>query len=145
MTTITKTALVPYPVADMYALVSDVESYPEFLPWCRSTRVLSREHDEVRAMLELAVGAVHKSFTTVNRLQKNKMIEVRLLEGPFRHLEGYWCFDALGDKGCKIRLDMDFEFSGRLISAALGPIFSQIMNTLVDSFCKRAQQVYGKR
>ena len=71
----------------MYALVSDIEDYPQFLPWCRSTRVLSREHDELRAMIELAVGAVHKSFTTVNRLQKNKMIEVRLLEGPFRHLD----------------------------------------------------------
>ena len=145
MTTITKTALVPYSAADMYALVSDIEAYPEFLPWCRSTRVLSRDHDELRAMIELAVGAVHKSFTTVNRLQKNKMIEVRLLEGTFRHLEGYWRFDALGDKGCKIVLDMDFEFSGRVISAALGPIFSHIMNTLVDAFCRRAQQTYGKR
>jgi ribosome-associated toxin RatA of RatAB toxin-antitoxin module len=142
---VTKSALVPYSAADMYALVNDVPRYPEFLPWCRSTRVLSRDQDEMQATIELAVGAIHKSFTTLNRLQKNKMIEVRLLEGPFRHLEGYWRFEPLGGHSCKVMLDMDFEFSGRLLAVALGPIFSQIVNTLIDSFCKRAQQIYGKR
>lgn len=145
MTTISKSALVPYSTAEMYALVNDVESYPGFLPWCRSTRVLSRDGDEVRATIELARGAIQKSFTTCNRLQKDKMIEIRLLEGPFRHLEGFWRFDALDDHASKVSLDLDFEFSNRLISLALGPVFSQIVNTLVDSFQKRAVQVYGKR
>jgi ribosome-associated toxin RatA of RatAB toxin-antitoxin module len=145
MTTVSKTALVPYSAADMYALVNDVPRYPEFLPWCRSTRVVSQNQDEMRATIEVALGAVHKSFTTLNRLQKNKMIEVRLLEGPFRHLEGYWRFESLNGKGCRVALDMDFEFSGRLLAVALGPIFSQFVNTLIDSFCKRAQQVYGRR
>lgn len=145
MTTISKSALVPYSAAEMYALVNDVESYPRFLPWCRSTRVLSRNDDEVRATIELARGAIQKSFTTCNRLQKDKMIEIRLVEGPFQHLEGFWRFDMLDDRASKVSLDLDFEFSSRLISLALGPVFSQIVNTLVDSFQKRAVQVYGKR
>jgi ribosome-associated toxin RatA of RatAB toxin-antitoxin module len=143
--TIRKSALVPYSAAAMYDLVNDVEAYPQFLPWCRSARVLGRDADEVRATLELAVGVVHKSFTTLNRLQKNKMIEVRLLQGPFQHLEGYWRFEALTESACKVILDMDFEFSGRILAVALGPVFSQIVHTLVDAFVKRAHQVYGGR
>lgn len=129
----------------MYALVNDVESYPQFLPWCRSTRVLSRNEDEVRATIELARGGIQKSFTTCNRLQKDKMIEIRLVEGPFHHLEGFWRFDALDEKASRVSLDLDFDFSSRILSLAFGPVFGQIANTLVDSFQKRAVQVYGKR
>jgi len=136
---------VPYSAAEMYALVNDVESYPQFLPWCRSSRVLSRNEDEVRATIELARGAIQKSFTTCNRLQKDKMIEIRLVEGPFHHLEGFWRFDALDEKASRVSLDLDFDFSSRILSLALGPVFGQIANTLVDSFQKRAVQVYGKR
>lgn len=135
----------PYSAAEMYALVNDVESYPQFLPWCRSSRVLSRNEDEVRATIELARGAIQKSFTTCNRLQKDKMIEIRLVEGPFHHLEGFWRFDALDEKASRVSLDLDFDFSSRILSLALGPVFGQIANTLVDSFQKRAVQVYGKR
>ncbi len=145
MTTISRSALVPYSAAEMYALVNDVESYPQFLPWCRSSRVLSRNEDEVRATIELARGAIQKSFTTCNRLQKDKMIEIRLVEGPFHHLEGFWRFDALDEKASRVSLDLDFDFSSRILSLALGPVFGQIANTLVDSFQKRAVQVYGKR
>jgi hypothetical protein len=80
--TVKKSALVLYSAADMYALVNDIESYPQFLPWCRSTRVASRTEDEVRATIEIVKGGVHKSFTTINRAQKHKMIDIRLLEGP---------------------------------------------------------------
>jgi len=145
VTTISRSALVPYSAAEMYALVNDVESYPQFLPWCRSSRVLSRNEDEVRATIELARGAIQKSFTTCNRLQKDKMIEIRLVEGPFHHLEGFWRFDALDEKASRVSLDLDFDFSSRILSLALGPVFGQIANTLVDSFQKRAVQVYGKR
>lgn len=144
MTTVKKNALVPYSAAEMYALVNDVEAYPQFLPWCRGTRVLYRDEDEIRASIEIAQGALHKSFTTHNRLQRDKMVEMRLVEGPFRHLEGFWRFDALGERACKVNLDLDFEFSNKLIGLALGPIFNQVVNTLVDAFCARAEQVYGK-
>jgi len=146
VTLISRNALVPYSVAEMYALVDDIETYSTFLPWCRSTEVLSRDELEVQASIEIAKGALNKSFTTLNRLQKNKMIEMRLVEGPFKHLQGYWRFDSLKDNSAsKISLDLDFEFESKLIALAVGPVFNQIANSMVDAFCKRAVEVYGER
>jgi ribosome-associated toxin RatA of RatAB toxin-antitoxin module len=145
MPTIKRSALVPYRPEEMFSLVDDVKSYPQFLPWCKNASELSRNDDEVRASLDLARGGFEKSFVTCNRLQKNKMIEIRLIEGPFRHLDGFWHFETLGDSGCKVSLDLDFEFSNKLVGMAFGPLFNQIANTLVDSFCKRAVDVYGSR
>jgi len=144
VTTISKSALVPYTPAQMFALVDDIEAYPRFLPWCRRSRVLSRNEDEVRATLELSKGGVEKAFTTCNRNQKDKMIEIRLLDGPFKRLDGYWRFDALGEDGCKISLDLEFEFASRMLDMVVGPVFSQIANSLVDAFMKRAVDVYGR-
>ena len=143
MPSVSRHALVAYSAAEMFALVDDIESYPQFLPWCRSTRIISRSDDEVRATLEMAKGALSKSFSTCNRLQANKMIEIRLLDGPFRHLEGFWRFEPLADEACKVSLDLEFEFSSRLLQMTVGPLFSQIADTMVDAFCKRARQVYG--
>ena len=145
MATVQKSALVLYSAADMYALVNDVESYPQFLPWCRSARVDHYTEYEVRATIEMAKGGVHKSFTTVNRVQKNKMINIRLLEGPFKRLEGYWRFEPLRADACKISLDMEFEFASQLLRMAIEPVFKQIANSLVDAFCQRAVELYGKR
>lgn len=144
-TSIHKSALVAYTPAEMFALVSDIESYPTFLPWCRSAKVLWHEGDELKACVEMAKGSVQKSFTTHNRQQTDKMIEMRLVEGPFKRLEGYWRFDPLGDKACKVSLDLEFEFANRMLSIMIGPVFSQIANSLVDAFQQRAVQVYGKR
>ncbi len=145
MTIVSRSALVAYAANEMYALVDDIKTYPNFLPWCKTATVLSRDEDEVRASIELARGGIQKSFTTCNRLQHNKMIEMRLVEGPFRHLEGFWRFDALGERACKVSLDMDFEFSSKLVGMAIGPVFNQIVNSLVDAFCARAVDVYGQR
>jgi ribosome-associated toxin RatA of RatAB toxin-antitoxin module len=144
MAIVKRSALVPYRPEYMFGLVNDIESYPRFLPWCRSTRIHSRNEDEVRATIQISKGALQKSFTTVNRLQKNKMMEIRLVEGPFRRLEGFWLFDALGEDGCKISLDLNFEFAGPVMSRIVGPVFHQIANSLVDSFCKRARDLHGK-
>lgn len=144
MPTIQRSALVPYSAAQMFALVDDIESYPKFLPWCKTSQVLSRSEDEVHGRLELSRSGMEKAFTTCNRLQKNKMIEMRLVEGPFRHLEGFWTFDALATDACKVSLALEFEFSNKLLSLTVGPVFSQIANSLVDAFCKRAGDVYGK-
>jgi ribosome-associated toxin RatA of RatAB toxin-antitoxin module len=143
--TVKKSALILYSAAEMYALVSDIESYPEFLPWCRSTQVLSRSEDEVRAVIEMVKGRVHKSFSTINRMQHHKMIDIRLLEGPFRRLEGYWRFDPLRVDASKVSLDMEFEFASPLLRMAVEPVFKQIANSLVDAFCKRAVDLYGRR
>jgi ribosome-associated toxin RatA of RatAB toxin-antitoxin module len=93
----------------------------------------------------LSKGGINKSFATLNRLQPGKMIEMRLLEGPFKRLEGYWRFDTLREGACKVSLDMDFEFSSRMLGMVVGPVFTQVANTLVDAFCRRAEEVYGKR
>ncbi len=145
MPTVNKSALVPYSAAEMYELVDHISAYPDFLPWCKSAREWQRDEDQVRASIELARGRLHKSFTTCNRLQKNKMIEMRLEEGPFHRLEGFWRFDPLGAHHCKVSLDLEYEFASRLLKITIGPIFNQITNTLVDAFCKRAIEVYGKR
>lgn len=144
MPNIHKSALVPYSTAQMFALVDDIDSYALFLPWCRSSTVLTRSEEEVRATIEISHGSLRKSFTTCNRFQKDKIIEMRLEEGPFRNLEGFWRFDVLGEQACKVSLDLDFEFSSKLMGLAMGPVFSQIANSLVDAFTKRAVQVYGK-
>jgi len=159
MTTIKKSALLPYSAAQMYALVDDIASYPQFLPWCKDAKVFSRNADEVHAQIHIAHGALNKAFSTTNRLQPGKIIEMRLADGPFKHLEGFWRFDelssaiALGialprasvhsNAGCKISLDLDFKFSNKLIELAIGSAFNHIANSLVDAFCQRAKQVYG--
>ncbi len=145
MPTVSRSALVLYSAAEMYALVDDIDSYQQFLPWCRSSTVLSRDADEVHGRLTLARGGLERAFTTCNRMQRNKMIEMRLVEGPFHHLEGFWKFDALSEEACKVSLVLEFEFSSRLLGLTFGSLFTQISNTLVDSFCKRASDVYGKR
>jgi ribosome-associated toxin RatA of RatAB toxin-antitoxin module len=143
---ISRNALVPYNVVEMYQLVDDIAAYPKFLPWCRSAEIISRTDEDVQACIEIAKGVLNKSFTTINRMQKNKIIEMRLLKGPFKHLQGYWRFDALkNSQACKISLDLDFEFDSKLIALAVGPVFSQIANSMVEAFCQRAIEVYGER
>jgi len=144
VTSIHRTATVPYPPHSMFELVDHVEAYPEFLPWCRSTRVHARDRDEVRASIEMARGSLDKVFTTRNLLRPHKMIEMRLIDGPFRHLEGFWTFEARGQHSCQVTLDLEFEFANRFMSMALGPIFQSIANSLVDSFVRRARDLYGR-
>ena len=144
MTTITRSSLVLYTPDQMFDLVNDVEAYPSFLPWCRDSKIISKTDDEISASLELAKGGVHHVFSTQNKLVHGQSIDIKLIDGPFQHLEGHWQFGMIGDnQGCRIQLDMDFEFSNRLISMALGPIFTQISGSLVEAFCKRAQEIYG--
>ena len=144
MATVNKSALVLYSAAEMYGLVENIEAYPQFLPWCRSARILSRSADEVRATIEMAKSGVHKSFTTCNRMQPNKMIDIRLLEGPFKRLQGYWRFESLRAGASKVSLHMEFEFANTLLRVAVEPVFKQIANSLVDAFCKRAVDLYGR-
>ena len=129
----------------MYRLVEDIESYPQFLPWCGSSRIIEVNGDEVRAQLDLAYKGIQKSFKTINRNQPGKMIEMRLLEGPFKHLEGFWRFEPLREDACKVSVDLNYEFSGKILQMTVGPVFNEVANRLVDSFCKRAVDVYGKR
>ncbi|MDD3609322.1 MAG: type II toxin-antitoxin system RatA family toxin [Halothiobacillaceae bacterium] len=144
-TTIKRVLHVPYTPNEMYTLVNAVEDYPQFLPWCVQTRVMLRSEEEVRASITLARGALRKSFTTHNRMQPGKMIEIRLVEGPFRRLSGHWLFAPAGESACVVTLEMEFEFANRLLDMAIGPVFREIVNGLVDAFQRRAEQVYGRR
>lgn len=145
MTSLHRSALVPHSARQMFDLVADVPSYPQFLPWCGGARVLSREGETMVATLDIAYSGVHKSFTTRNVMVPGERLEMRLLEGPFKRLHGDWRFQALDEGGSKISLDLDFEFSNWLLAAAVNPVFTRIANTLVDSFVERARALHGKR
>lgn len=143
MTIVHRERTVSYSCEQMYNLVNDVEAYCTFLPYCEQSVVHHRDEDEVQATLVIGAAGMSKSFTTRNRLQANKMIEIRLVDGPFNHLEGFWRFDELAN-GCKVSFDLEFEFAGAMFSMLLGPIFDQVMNKIVDAFCERAEAVYAK-
>ena len=141
---IERSALVPFSAARMYDLVADVAAYPQFLPWCRRATVHHVDERSMEATLEIAKGPLRKSFTTRNELHPCHAIEIRLLRGPFRRLEGRWSFEDLGDSGARVTLQMDFEMAGALLARTLGPVFGEIANTLVDAFCRRARVVYAE-
>ena len=146
MSHIKRSALVHYSPAEMYQLVNNVDDYAEFLPWCRSSKVKSETKTEMIASVEIAKGVLNKTFTTQNQLKKDFRIDLQLVDGPFKKLSGYWQFDSLKtDEACKVSLELDFEFDNAMMSIAAKPIFTQIANSLVDSFCKRAVEVYGER
>jgi ribosome-associated toxin RatA of RatAB toxin-antitoxin module len=143
MAIINREAVIPYTPHQMFDLVNRIEDYPHFVPWCKSAEVLSRSDEEIHAKLDFARGGLQKSFTTCNRLQENKMIEIRLINGPFRHLEGFWRFEPYPEGGARIRLDLEFEFTNKLMGMMFAPVFHPVADTLVDVFCKRAHEVYG--
>ena len=143
MTIVKRSRTVSYSCEQMYDLVNQVEHYAEFLPYCSESKVHHRNEDEVQATLVIGAAGMSKSFTTRNLLQENKMIEIRLVDGPFSHLEGFWRFDKI-EGGCKISFDLEFEFAGKIFSMLLGPVFDQVTDKMVDAFCDRAESVYGK-
>lgn len=143
MTTITRSALVMHSAEQMFALVNDVRRYPEFLDGCKATEVLNEGDDFIEATLTISKAGVNQSFSTHNTLRRPERMEMRLLDGPFSRFAGIWRFQALSDDACKVSLDMEFEMSNRLAGVAMGAVFKQIANMMVDSFVKRAKQVYG--
>ncbi len=144
MAIIKKTATVPYSQEQMYRLVDDIDRYSEFVPWCKTSKVYKRTDDEVRASLTFAKGAVQKSFTTSNLVQPHKMIEIRLVNGPFKSLEGFWQFETAAS-GCVVTLYLEFEFSSGFLASIFSPLFHQVANRLVDCFCTRAKKIYGQK
>jgi ribosome-associated toxin RatA of RatAB toxin-antitoxin module len=144
LTTIQKSALVPYTAEQMYDLVNDIESYPAFLPWCSSASVTVHAEDSLTASLSMAAGKIRQSFTTENTMEPGRRINVHLVSGPFRHLHGHWTFEPVDDgRACRISLEMDFEFKSKLLKLTLSKLFHHIVDTLVDAFTRRAVQVYG--
>ena len=141
MTTVSKSVIVPHPAERMFELVDDVESYPDFLPWCSGSKVLERTVEVTRARLDIDYHGLKSHFTTVNRKHAARRMDLQLVEGPFERLRGRWTFTPLGEEGSRVELEVDYELSSRSIDRLLAPVFGHIMESLVDSFVARAESV----
>lgn len=140
---ISKSAIVPYSPQQMFALVNAINDYPQFLNWCSGASILNQSEQQITASVEINKGGLKQKFTTKNTLRAFDLIEMELLDGPFKTLSGQWRFDALGNNAAKVALELQFSFKSRLMDIALSPIFTQIANSQLDAFIVRAKQVYG--
>jgi ribosome-associated toxin RatA of RatAB toxin-antitoxin module len=143
MAVVHKSVLLGYSAEQMFALVNNFEDYPKFLPWCGGAEVKQREGDKVIAAMTINYHGVKQSFSTENTNTPPTSINMVLIEGPFKHLDGKWSFKPLRSDACKIEFDLHYEFSSKVLEQLIGPVFNMIANSFVDSFCKRAEAVYG--
>jgi ribosome-associated toxin RatA of RatAB toxin-antitoxin module len=131
----------PYPARVMYDIVNDVECYPEFLPWCGGVRLHQANETSMEASILMKAIGLNHWFKTRNSMVPGESIDISLLEGPFSRLEGYWHFIPIDTDGCKIELMLQYQVKHNLAAAIIAPAFSRIANTMVESFCKRAQEL----
>jgi ribosome-associated toxin RatA of RatAB toxin-antitoxin module len=143
MKRIGRSAIVEHSAGKLYALVADIEAYPEFLPWCLEARVHDESPATARATLTAGMGGLRQSFTTQNENRPGEGIDMRLVEGPFRSFSASWRFTALSEGACRIDFSLEYEFSSRTLARLLEPLFDRIADTMVDAFARRADQVYG--
>lgn len=143
MKTITRQALLPYSTKQMFELVDNIDSYPEFLPNCTAAKEVERTNGQVIATLGVSKGGFEKEFTTRNINNPYDSIDMELVAGPFKHLTGRWSFIELDESACKIELVVKFEFSNMLTNLAFSSVFNHLAESFVDAFSKRAQLVYG--
>ena len=140
MREVKRSALIAEAPARMYALVNDIERYPEFVPYCTAARIDARKEHEVIATLNIKRGPLKAEFTTRNLLEPDRRVLMQLVEGPFRVLEGLWTLTPLGDLGCRVELEMRFEFSNRVSGTVFEPLFKDTAASLVDAFVRRARE-----
>jgi len=154
MKQVKKSVLLWYAPHEIYQLVTDVESYPQFLPWCERVEVLARDAEGLTARLHLAYSGIRHAFTTRNVQVPDESVHIGLVDGPFSLLDGLWRFVALpvpaepagtAASACRIDFEMRYAFSNGILEAAISPVFDRIANTFVDSFVRRAEQVHGPR
>ena len=143
MAVVHKSVLLHYSAEQMFTLVDRVEDYPAFLPWCGGVEVRDRAADKLVAAIQISYHGVKQSFTTENSNTPPTQMTMKLVEGPFKHLDGTWKFTPLREDACKIEFDLHYEFSSKILERLIGPVFSKIADSFVDSFCKRAEVVYG--
>jgi ribosome-associated toxin RatA of RatAB toxin-antitoxin module len=149
-----RSVLLWYSPREMFELVTAVQDYPKFLPWCERAEVLERHADGMTARLTLAKGGVRHAFTTRNVHHGRHEVRVQLVDGPFSELEGIWAFAPVGRAGqaldadtaaCRVGFDLRYAFANGALEALVSPVFDRIANTMVDSFVQRAEQVHGPR
>ncbi len=147
MKTVHKSVLIWYSPEEMYALVTGVDHYPQFLPWCDHAKVLSHVQDTMEAEVGILFSGVRQSFVTRNTHVPGSRVDMQLVKGPFSQLHGQWNFYVLGDgsqRACKVELLLNYGFDNPALAKVVGPVFDKIAGSLVDAFVKRAQQVYGE-
>jgi len=145
MKRIARSAIVAHSAAQLYALVEDIESYPRFLPWCVGVEVRDRSPDTTLATLTVGMSGVKQSFTTQNENRAPEAIDLRLIEGPFRHFAAAWRFQPLGAQACKVEFSMEFEFASRALATLLRPVFEHIADSMVNAFTRRADEIHGAK
>lgn len=144
MAEIEKSVLVDYSAGQMFALVDGIEDYPKFLPWCGGASIVPQSEQVTHATIMINYHHVKHSFTTENTRRPPGLIEIKLLDGPFQHLDGYWRFIPLAEKACKIEFRLHYTFSSKLLEKLVGPVFHMIANSFMEAFIKRAEEVYGR-
>ncbi|MBD3895460.1 type II toxin-antitoxin system RatA family toxin [Halomonas sp. ML-15] len=144
MPTVNRSALVRHSPKAMFDLVNDFERYPEFLPGCRRARLIERDEEHLIGEMTLGRAGIEHSIMTRNDLVEPERIELSLVKGPFRRLRGRWLFTPMGEDACKVSLEMEFEFANRLLGMAFGKLFQQVAGQLVESFTRRADDLYGR-
>ncbi|TMP55262.1 type II toxin-antitoxin system RatA family toxin [Pseudoalteromonas sp. S1612] len=145
MPQIEKSALVMYSTKEMFDLVNDVEAYSQFLPNCSDSKIIKQHDNNMTASLEISKAGIKKWFTTENTLIDEQTVMLRLVDGPFKTLQGRWHFQQLDTHACKVNLKLEFEFSSKLIELAFGKIFNDVAKNMVSAFTQRAKTVYGER
>lgn len=143
MPKIHRQSLVMYSAEQMYQLVNDIKAYPEFVPDCLDAKVLSQHQNEIKASLQIGKAGIGKWFTTHNIMQDDHSVKINLVDGPFKQLTGLWKFTELDEESCQVSLDLEFEFSSKLIEMAFGSVFNHMANQMVRAFTKRAAYVYS--
>lgn len=146
MKTVQKSVLIWYTAQEMFALVTDVASYPQFLPWCDHAKVLEQGDGSMLAEVGISFAGIRQTFTTRNQHDPGRRVDLKLVNGPFSNLDGRWSFTPVGDgtqRACKVDLELHYGFQNLALSALVGPVFDRIAGSLVDAFVKRAEQVYG--
>jgi ribosome-associated toxin RatA of RatAB toxin-antitoxin module len=144
MKTVHKSVLIWYSAEEMFALVTDVARYPEFLPWCDKAAVIESDDKGMKAEIGIAFGGIHQTFTTRNEHVAGREVVMKLQDGPFSRLDGKWQFKPLGEqqRACKVELELHYGFDNAALAALVGPVFDKIAGNMVDAFVKRAEQVY---
>ena len=139
MREVKRSALIAESPARRYALINDIEHYPEFVPGCVAARIVSRKDGEMVATLNIKRGPLRAEFTTRNLLEPDRRVLMQFVSGPFRVLEGLWTLSPLGDLGCRVELEMRFEFANRVAGALFESLFEDTAASLVDAFVQRAR------
>ncbi|WGE51059.1 type II toxin-antitoxin system RatA family toxin [Actinobacillus equuli subsp. haemolyticus] len=143
MPIVNQSSLVAYSAEQMYQLVNDYEKYPQFLSGCVGTKTISRGETELEAELHIQKLGISQTFSTHNTMRPNECIEMKLIKGPFRYLQGAWTFQPFDEQSCKISLQLEFEFSNPVVGMVFGKVFNEMTIKMVNAFKQRAKEVYG--